>query len=90
MTIAVEAADTTLPALMESIERSDQVQLQKNGQTVATLSPTPAEPIFSKRTPEQIAQALQALRDMDALRKELNLGPFNLEEFKADRDHGRR
>ena len=39
MTIAVEAADTTVPELMESIERGDEVRLMKNGQTVARIVP---------------------------------------------------
>jgi antitoxin (DNA-binding transcriptional repressor) of toxin-antitoxin stability system len=88
MTIAVEAADTTLPALMERIEHGDEVRLLKHGRTVARIVPdTAASPAF---TPEQRVQAQQALRDMDALSRELNLGPFNFDEFKADRDTGRR
>ena len=87
MTIAVEAADTTVPELMESIERGDEVRLMKDGQTVARIVPQQPKLIV---TPEQRARAQQALRDMDALSKELDLGPFNFEEFMADRDAGRR
>lgn len=39
---------------------------------------------------EQRVRAQQALRDIDGLSKKLDLGPFNFEEFKADRDNGRR
>jgi antitoxin (DNA-binding transcriptional repressor) of toxin-antitoxin stability system len=87
MTIAIEATETDLATVLEQIEHGDEVRLMKNGLTVARIVPHTATPVF---TPEQRARAQQALRDMDALRKELNLGPFNFEEFKADRDHGRR
>jgi len=76
-----------LPTLLEQIEHGDEVQLMKNGQTVARIVPHSDTPVF---TPEQRTRAQQALLDMDALRNELNLGPFNFEEFQADRDNGRR
>ncbi len=88
MTVAVEVTDTTLPALMERIERGDQVQLMKNGIAIARL--VPQETTSTVFTETQRERARQALMDMDALRNELNLGPFNFEEFQADRDNGRR
>jgi antitoxin (DNA-binding transcriptional repressor) of toxin-antitoxin stability system len=87
MTIAIEATETDLPTVLQQIEHGDEVQLLKNGHTIARIVPHTPTPVF---TPEQRARAQQALRDMDALSKELNLGPFNFEEFKADRDAGRR
>ncbi len=88
MTVAVEVTDTTLPALMERIEQGDQVQLMKNGIAIARL--VPQLPTSTAITVERRERARQALLDMQALRNELNLGPFNFEEFQADRDNGRR
>jgi antitoxin (DNA-binding transcriptional repressor) of toxin-antitoxin stability system len=39
MTVAVEATETDLPTLLEQIEHGDEVQLMKNGQTVARIVP---------------------------------------------------
>ncbi len=89
MTIAVEAADTTLPALMERIEHGDEVRLLKDGQTVATLSPINTERVFPERTPDQIARATAALARADERAKRLGL-KFDMEEFKADKEFGRR
>ena len=89
MTVEVEAAEVTVPALLESIERGDLVQLKKNGRTIAIVSPTVTEQDFPKRTPEQIAEARAALAGIDELSKRLGL-KFDFEEFKADRDFGRR
>jgi len=89
MTIAVEATDTTLPALMERIEQGDQVQLQRNGQTVATLAPAIAGRPFPTPTPEQVARATSALARADERAKRLGL-KFDMEEFKADKEFGRK
>jgi len=89
MTVAVEATETTMSALLESIERGDQVQLQRNGHTVATLSPVSADKNSLNRTPEQIAAATAALARADERAKRLGL-KFDMEQFKADREFGRR
>ncbi len=88
MTVAVEVTDTTLPALMERIESGDQIQLMKNGIPFARLVPQQTTSMVFTET--QRERARQALMDMNTLRNELNLGPFNFEEFQADRDNGRR
>jgi len=81
MTVQVEATETTITALLERIEHGDEVQLLKNGQTVATLVP--------KRSSEMIAKGQAAMDRMDARAKDLGL-KFDYEEFKADKESGRR
>lgn len=88
MTIEVEATETTIPALLENIERGDEVQLKKNGLTIAIVSPTQSAN-ERQRTPEQIAEAHAALQEIRKLAVELKLPPFDLEQFRADRDFGR-
>jgi len=89
MTVAVEATETTISELLESIERGDTLRLQKDGQTIAIVSPTFPVNILSERTPEQIAEGLAALARADERSKRLGL-KFDLDEFKADREFGRR
>jgi antitoxin (DNA-binding transcriptional repressor) of toxin-antitoxin stability system len=89
MTVEVEATETTLPALLERIERGDTLRLQKNGRTIAVVSPTFPDNKMPKRTPEQVAKALAGLASADERSKRLGL-KFDLEEFKADREFGRR
>lgn len=81
MTIDVEATETTIPALLESIERGDEVQLLKNGEAVAILKP--------QRSREQIERALAGFAEATERSKRLGL-KFDLDEFKADREFGRR
>lgn len=87
MTVQVEAGKTTMDALLENIARGDQVELQQNGRTVATLTPAPTLP--KRPTPEQTAQALAALGRIDERVKRLGLR-FDFDEFKADKEYGRR
>jgi antitoxin (DNA-binding transcriptional repressor) of toxin-antitoxin stability system len=90
MTVEVEAMETTIPDLLERIDRGDRVRLLKDGHAVGVLIPAVDTDSRIARTPQQIADAHAALADIDALSKRLNLGPFDFEEFKADRDAGRR
>jgi antitoxin (DNA-binding transcriptional repressor) of toxin-antitoxin stability system len=89
MTIEVEATETTIPDLLDSIERGDTLRLQKDGQTIAVLYPTSSSGDFSERTSEQIAQATAALSRADERSKRLGL-KFDFDEFKADKEFGRR
>lgn len=88
MTIQVDIDQASGPVLLESIERGDQIDLQKDGRTVAKV--TPAVGATPQRTPEQIAATLAAFDEMHQLAQKLNLGPFDIEQFKRDRDFGRR
>ena len=81
MTIEVEATETTIPALLESIARGDEVQLLRNGEAVAILKP--------QRSSEQVERALGAFAEATERAKRLGL-KFDLNELKADRELGRR
>jgi antitoxin (DNA-binding transcriptional repressor) of toxin-antitoxin stability system len=91
MTVAIEATNTNLAALLERIDLGDHVQLQRNGQAVATISPisTDQHPPKLERTPEQIAAASAALARADERSKRLGL-KFDMVEFTADKEFGRR
>jgi len=89
MTVEIEVAETTIPDLLDSIERGDRINLKKDGKTVATVTPAAFASQSSRRTPEQIAATLAAFDEMQKLSRELNLDPFDFEEFKHDRDFGR-
>jgi antitoxin (DNA-binding transcriptional repressor) of toxin-antitoxin stability system len=81
MTIEVEATETTMSALLESIERGDQVRLLKHGRPVALVQP--------QRTKEQIELALEGMASATERAKRLGL-KFDIDDFKADREFGRR
>jgi antitoxin (DNA-binding transcriptional repressor) of toxin-antitoxin stability system len=85
MTVALEATQTTLSALMESIERGDEVRLLKNGRAVATIVPDPSGNT-PKRIPEQIAETQSAFDEIRKQAKSLKLGSFDWEECKANQD----
>jgi antitoxin (DNA-binding transcriptional repressor) of toxin-antitoxin stability system len=89
MTVALEATQTTLSVLMESIERGDEVRLLKNGRVVATVVPDSADNNMPKRTPEQIAETQSAFEQIREQAKSLKLSSFDWEEYKTDRDLGR-
>lgn len=86
-TIELPDAETQLPALVAGVESGEDVVITRNGKPVVRMSA--AGPAKIVVTPEQQARAMEAIEDLARLREEMKLGPFNLEEFKADRDWGR-
>ncbi len=92
MTQQVEVTTThqVLSALVQRVESGDEIILTRGGRPIARIVPElRAENGSSELTPEQQARAREAIADIRALRDELNLGPFDFEEFKRDRDEGR-
>jgi prevent-host-death family protein len=75
-------AKNKLSALLDQVERGEEIVITKRGRPVARL--VPIAPGHDKE------KARAAARDLRALAKELNLGPFDWEEWKAYRDEGRR
>ena len=88
--IDVQEASATLPALVAQVESGDEIVLTREGKAVARIvvEQSDAERL-SELTPKQQARAREGLARIRALSKELNLGPFDFEEFKRDRDEGR-
>jgi len=80
--IGAFAAKNTLSALLDQVERGEEFVITKRGRPVARLMP-----IAHGHDKEA---AREAARDLRALARELNLGPFDWEEWKAYRDEGRR
>jgi prevent-host-death family protein len=67
--------------LLDRVERGEHVVITRRGKPVARLVP-----------PEQtrdVEKARAAMRRIRELAKEMNLGPFDWEEWKSYRDEGR-
>jgi prevent-host-death family protein len=79
-----EAANK-LPSLVKKAQSGEQVVLLERGTPVARVT-AEARTISG----EDRAKALKAVEDMRQLAAKLSLGPFDFEQFKADRDFGRR
>ncbi len=82
-------ASAALPALVAQVEAGDEVVLMREGRVVARIVPESDKEPISELTPEEQARAKRALEGIRQLREKLNLGPFDFEEFKRDRDEGR-
>jgi prevent-host-death family protein len=67
--------------LLDRVERGERVVITRRGKPVAELVP-----VTEKR---DVAKARDAARRIRELAKELNLGPFDWEEWKRYRDEGR-
>ena len=81
MIVDLEVTETTIPALLEQVANGDEVRLLRNGQAVATIVP--------HRSREVIEKAQAALERATERSKRLGLR-FDFEEFKADKEFGRR
>ena len=74
-------AKNKLSELLDRVERGEHVVITRRGKPVAEL-----KPIQQKRDVEKARAAMRRIRE---LAKEMNLGPFNWEEWKKLRDEGR-
>ena len=79
-TVAVET-DSRLSELLARAERGEEVVITREGRPVAKLVLAKGE--------RDIEQAREAARRIRKRAKEMNLGPFDWEEWKKYRDEGR-
>lgn len=75
-------AKNTLGALLDRVEQGDEIVITRHGRPVARLVPTAGG--FDQ------AQARAAFDRIRARAAQLKAGPFDWDEFKADRDAGRK
>ena len=76
-------AKNKLSELLDRVESGEEVVITRRGQPVAKLVPVDSTEHARERSRE-------AMRRIRALAKEMNLGPFDWEEWKKYRDEGRR
>jgi prevent-host-death family protein len=67
--------------LLDEVEGGEEVVITRRGRRVARL--TPAEPAFDYKTARRAADEIRVLA------REMNLGPFDWEEWRRYRDEGR-
>jgi prevent-host-death family protein len=79
--IGLFEAKNKLSELVSRAEKGEEVTITRHGFPVARL--VPARRVYD---PEK---ARAAIEEMRKLAHEMNLGPFNWEEWKAFRDEGR-
>lgn len=82
MEIGSFEAKNRLSALLEKVEKGEEVIITRRGKPVAKLVPVTKG--------RDIEAARVAGADLRALAKELNLGPFDWDEWKRYRDEGKR
>jgi prevent-host-death family protein len=80
--IGLFEAKNKLSELVDRAERGEEVVITRRGKPVAKLVP-----ISAVRDREKARQAVEGIRK---LAKEINLGPFDWEEWKRYRDEGRK
>jgi prevent-host-death family protein len=78
-------AKNTLGSLLDRVEAGEEILITRHGKPSAVLSAAPRP-----RSEADRARARAALERMSQRAKEMKLGPFNWEEWKAYRDEGRR
>ena len=74
-------AKNRLSELLDRVERGEEVVITRRGKPTAKLVP-----ISPRR---EVAGAREAVRRIRELANEMNLGPFDWEEWKKYRDEGR-
>ena len=74
-------AKNRLSELLDRAERGEEVIITRRGKPVAKL--VPVNPVHDRE------RAREAVRRIRELGKEMNLGPFDWEEWKKYRDEGR-
>ena len=79
--IGVFEAKNKLSELLDRVERGEHVVITRRGKAVAKL--------VRPEGTRNIDRARQAARRIRELAKEMNLGPFNWDEWKNYRDEGR-
>ncbi len=77
-------AKNTLGSLLDRVEAGEEILITRHGKPAARLAPVP------KVSDADRARAHAALENMRQHAKEMNLGPFDWQEWKAYRDEGRR
>jgi prevent-host-death family protein len=77
-------AKNKLGSLLDRVEAGEQIEITRHGRPVAHIVPRPAI------TVEQREIARAAMERIRQRAKEMKLGPFDWEEWKAYRDEGRR
>jgi prevent-host-death family protein len=80
--IGVFQAKNTLSALLDRVEKGEEIVITRKGKAVAKLVPTGEL--------DSRAAARETMRQLRALAEEMRLGPYNWEEWKDFRDRGRR
>ena len=86
-------AKNRLSELVDRAERGEETVITRRGKAVAKL--VPARELSREQRSHQAAQrirkrALQAAQDIRNLAQEMNLGPFDWDEWKKYRDAGRK
>ena len=81
-------AKKRLDELLDRAERGEEVTITREGKPVAKLVPM-GNTGMPARTAADIERARDAARRIRELAKEMNLGPFDWEEWKRYRDEGR-
>jgi len=84
-------AKNRLSELLDRVEKGEEVIITRRGRPVAKLVPAKKLPKASQsRQAERIrVRARQAAVDIRNLAQEMNLGPFDWNEWKKYRDEGR-
>jgi len=82
-------AKKRLDELLDRAERGEEVTITREGKPVAKLVPMHETAPPPARTAADIERAREAARRIRELAKEMNLGPFDWEEWKRYRDEGR-
>jgi prevent-host-death family protein len=82
-------AKNRLDELLDRAERGEEVTITRAGKPVAKLVPMRETAPAPPRTAADIERAREAMRRIRELAKEMNLGPFDWEEWKRYRDEGR-
>ena len=77
-------AKNTFGSLLDRVEAGEHIEITRHGRPVAQIIPRAAI------TEEQRAIARAAMERIRQRAKEMKLGPFDWEEWKAYRDEGRR
>jgi prevent-host-death family protein len=83
-TYAIPEEDDNFRSLIDRAEAGETIVITRQGRPVARLEP------LSPIGDADRLRALAALKRMDEHALEMNLGPFNWEEWKTYRDEGRR
>ena len=91
--IGLFEAKNKLSELVDRAERGEEVTITRRGKPVAKL--VPAGELSRQQRSRQAAQrirnrALEAAQDIRNLAQEMNLGPFDWDEWKKYRDAGRK
>lgn len=83
-TIEALEAKNTFDAMLDRVEAGEEIVITRHGEPAVRLVRLPVVSDADR------ARARAALAEMDKHAKEMNLGPFNWEEWKTYRDEGRR